>query len=173
VLFITELIFIVKGTLPWRSAPCLSTSGWASYQNLRQCGIHPNNNPHQFSDNPTVPHYKTKAVNPLERHKSELSVSLVATFDSKWRWTALFTLRPLYLRGKSPRHLLSRRLGGCWRPSEATNLLSLLRIEPWSLSAPNRLRIRRSKRGKEWLLTLGVTRNINTLCGGEENHTFL
>jgi hypothetical protein len=31
---------------------------------------------------------------------------------SRWRWVVSFTPRPLYLRGKSPRYPLDRRLGG-------------------------------------------------------------
>jgi len=30
----------------------------------------------------------------------------------RWRWMVRFTTRPLYLRGKGPRYLSSKRLGG-------------------------------------------------------------
>jgi hypothetical protein len=52
----------------------------------------------------------------------------------RWRSVVTFTTRPLYLQGKSPRHLLARRLGGPQSQSGCCavkkNPLLLPRIEP-------------------------------------------
>jgi hypothetical protein len=46
----------------------------------------------------------------------------ILNFSTRWRRVVSFTPRPLYLRGKSPRHPLGRRLGGpqsrSWRGGE-------------------------------------------------------
>jgi len=34
------------------------------------------------------------------------------SLGARWRWVDNFTPRSLYLRGKSPRYILDRRLGG-------------------------------------------------------------
>jgi hypothetical protein len=66
----------------------------------------------------------------------------VINLGARWNCMIIFTLRPLYPRGKSLRHQLNRRLVEAPPLSEGfveeENLFPLLETEPWSLGRPGR-----------------------------------
>jgi hypothetical protein len=75
-------------------------------------------------------------LNYASHHKDVLGSGGMAprilNLSTKWRWVVSFTPRPLYCRGKSPRHPLDRRLDGpqsliwTWRWEENTPARSLV-----------------------------------------------
>jgi len=47
-------------------------------------------------------------------------VPVILNLSTRWRWKVIFTLRPLYPRGKRPGYQLDRRLGEFQVPSYDT-----------------------------------------------------
>ena len=74
-----------------------------------------------------------KVVCPCAHCEGVSRAPLLFDVGTRWKWIVSFTPRPLYPRWKSPRHRLSRRLGGpqsrCERFGEEKNVLPLLGIE--------------------------------------------
>jgi hypothetical protein len=75
------------------------------------------------------------SITPWRRVTDLRYSSIILGLCSRWRSVASFISRPLHPRGKNPRYLLDRRLGGPQCLSgyygEEKNLSPLPEIEPW------------------------------------------